>query len=54
MRNTFKVEDWTDLDYEDWDTIDLEDWSIIDLKDWHLPKLDWSIKELELFNVKQM
>lgn len=54
MKNTFDVEGWTDLDFENWDTIDLGVWSTIDIKDWDLPKLDWSINELKLFNVKQM
>ncbi len=54
MKNTFEFEDWTYLDFDNWDTIDLEDWSNIELKDWDLPKMDWSIKELDLFNVKQM
>lgn len=54
MKNTFEVEGWTDLDFEDWEKIDLEGWFNNDLKDWNLPKMDWSIKEIDLFNVKQM
>ncbi len=52
MKNIF--ESLTDLDLENWDTIDLEDWSNIDLEDWKLPKLNWELKELKLFNVKKM
>lgn len=48
MRKTIKK------DIEQWSEIDLEDWTIIDLEDWKLPKLDWTIKDLELFNVKLM
>lgn len=54
MRKTIKKDwdNWSEIDLEDWSTIDLEDWTIIDLEDWELPKLDWTIKELELFNVR--
>jgi hypothetical protein len=52
MKNTFEIESWSDLDLEDWNSIEIEDWSTIDLEDWKLPKLNWELKELKLFNVK--
>ena len=52
MKNTFEIESWSDLDFEDWNSIEIEDWSTIDLEDWKLPKLNWELKELKLFNVK--
>jgi hypothetical protein len=54
MKDTIDSEDWSDFDYEDWNSNDLEDWETIDLDDWKLPKLNWDIKELKLFNVKKM
>lgn len=53
MKNTFEIEfeNWNDLNI-DCNTIDFEEWSKIDLNDWKLPKLDWKMKELKLFNVK--
>ena len=52
MKNTFEIESWSDLDLEDWNSIEIEDLSTIDLEDWKLPKLNWELKELKLFNVK--
>ena len=52
MKITFEIESWSDLDLEDWNSIEIEDWSTIDLEDWKLPKLNWELKELKLFNVK--
>ena len=52
MKNTFEIESWSDLDLEDWNSIEIEDWPTIDLEDWKLPKLNWELKELKLFNVK--
>jgi hypothetical protein len=52
MKNTFEIESWSNLDFEDWNSIEIEDWSTIDLEDWKLPKLNWELKELKLFNVK--
>ena len=39
-------------DLDNWSEIDLDDWTTIDLDDWKLPKLDWTIKDLKLFNVR--
>ena len=54
MKNTFEIEieNWTNSDIENWNTIDFEGCFTIDIKDWKLPKLDWELKELKLFNVK--
>jgi len=52
MKITFEIESWSDLDLEDWNSIEIEDWPTIDLEDWKLPKLNWELKELKLFNVK--
>ena len=56
MKNTFKIdfENWTDLDTKDWNEIDFKDWSNIDLEDWKLPKLNWELKGLKLFNKNKM
>jgi hypothetical protein len=56
MKNTFKIdfENWTDLNTNDWNEIDFTDWSNIDLEDWKLSKLNWELKELNLFNKKKM
>ncbi len=52
MKNTFEIESWSDLNFENWNSIEIEDWSTIDLEDWTLPKMNWELKELKLFNVK--
>jgi hypothetical protein len=50
--NNQDLDNWSEIDLEDWTIIDLEDWTSIDLEDWKLPKLNWTIKDLELFNVR--